>query len=155
MTIQLGLPPHFERQSDPYEVFSVLSCGATAMAWWLGGERTAIAMDGSEWHEPITAILILKRILEERGAMAREDRTREFPPVNPSTSPSRTEKVCALCGARLAGGSPRCSILRTTVSSRGPAHFSHSAWLLFRTLPIRQGKTRSRSEGRTKSSRGP
>jgi hypothetical protein len=55
-----------------------LSCGATGVAWWLGAERTAIAMDGSEWDEPSTAVLILKRVLEERGAMAAEARPRDF-----------------------------------------------------------------------------
>lgn len=74
MTVQLGLPPHMERQSDPYEILLCLSCGATGVAWWLGAERTAIAMDGSEWDDPSTAVLILKRVLEERGAMAAEAR---------------------------------------------------------------------------------
>ena len=55
-----------------------LGCGATGIAWWLGAERTAIAIDGSEWDEPSTAILILRRILEERAAMAREDRSWDF-----------------------------------------------------------------------------
>lgn len=78
MTLQLGLPPHMERQSDPYEILLCLSCGATGVAWWLGGERTSIAMDGSEWDEPSTAVLIVKRVLEERGAMAAEARARDF-----------------------------------------------------------------------------
>jgi hypothetical protein len=78
ITVQLGLPPLMERQTDFYELIMCLGCGATGIAWWLGAERTAIAIDGSEWDEPSTAILILRRILEERAAMAREDRTRDF-----------------------------------------------------------------------------
>jgi hypothetical protein len=78
ITTQLRLPPLFERQTDPYEIGLCLACGATGVAWWLGGERTAIAMDGSEWDEPSTAVLILKRVLEERGAMIDEARPRDF-----------------------------------------------------------------------------
>lgn len=71
VTVQLDLSPSMERQTDPYEIVLCLTCGATGMAWWLG-ERTAIAIDGSEWDELSTAVLILKRVLEERAAMARE-----------------------------------------------------------------------------------
>ena len=78
ITTQLRLPPLFERQTDPYEIGLCLACGATGVAWWLGAERTAIAMDGSEWDEPSTAVLILKRVLEERGAMIDEARPRDF-----------------------------------------------------------------------------
>jgi hypothetical protein len=67
-----------ERQSDPYEVLLCLTCGSTGVAWYINGERVAIAMDGSEWDEPSTAVLILKRVLEERGAMADEARPRDF-----------------------------------------------------------------------------
>jgi hypothetical protein len=78
ITVQLGLPPLMERQTDFYELTMCLGCGATGIAWWLGAERTAITIDGSEWAEPSTAILILRRILEERAAMAREDRSSDF-----------------------------------------------------------------------------
>jgi hypothetical protein len=55
-----------------------MSCGTTGIAWWLGAERVAIAMHGDEWNEPSTAVLILKRVLEERAGMAREDRRWDF-----------------------------------------------------------------------------
>jgi hypothetical protein len=75
MTVQLALPPHMERQSDPYEILLCLTCGTTGVAWYTSGERVAIAMEGSEWDEPSTAVVILKRILEERATMAREGRS--------------------------------------------------------------------------------
>jgi len=71
MTVQLGLPPLPERENDPYQVLLCLTCGATGMAWWLG-ERVTIAIDGDEWNEQSTAVLILKRVVEERAAMASE-----------------------------------------------------------------------------------
>jgi hypothetical protein len=74
VTAQLALPPLMERQTDPYQVVLCLACGATGIAWWLG-ERVAIAIHGGEWKEPSTAVVILKRVLEERAAMAREDRS--------------------------------------------------------------------------------
>jgi hypothetical protein len=77
VTVQLGLSPSIQRQTDPYEIVLCLTCGATGIAWWLG-ERVAIAMHGDEWNEPSTAVLILKRVLEERAAMAREDRGWDF-----------------------------------------------------------------------------
>jgi len=78
MTVQLGLPPHLERQSDPYEILLCLTCGATGIAWWLGAEQMAIAMHGDEWNEPSTAVIILKRVLEARAAMARDGQTWDF-----------------------------------------------------------------------------
>jgi hypothetical protein len=77
LTAQLALPPLMERQTDPYQVVLCLKCGATGIAWWLG-EQVAIAVHGDEWNEPSTAVLILKRVLEERAAMARGDRTWDF-----------------------------------------------------------------------------
>jgi hypothetical protein len=61
-----------ERQTDPYEILLCLTCGSTGIAWYIHGERVAIAMDGSEWDEPSTAVLILKRVLEERAAIGPE-----------------------------------------------------------------------------------
>ncbi len=77
VTVQLGLSPSVERQTDPYEIVLCLSCGATGIAWWLG-ERTAIAIAGIEWNEPSTAVLILKHVLHERAEMARENRGWDF-----------------------------------------------------------------------------
>ena len=77
VTVQLGLSPSIERQTDPYEIVLCLTCGATGMAWWLG-ERTAIAIGGNEWNEPSTAVLILKHVLQERAVMAREKRGWDF-----------------------------------------------------------------------------
>lgn len=74
VTAQLALSPLMERQTDPYQVILCLTCGATGIAWWLG-EQVAIAIHGDEWNEPSTAVVILKRVLEERAAMAREDRS--------------------------------------------------------------------------------
>jgi hypothetical protein len=78
ITVQLGLPPITDRHNDPYQVLICLTCGATGMAWWLGGERTAIAIESSEWNEPSTAVLILRRVLEERAARTREGWTWDF-----------------------------------------------------------------------------
>jgi hypothetical protein len=77
-TVQLGLPPLAERQNDPYQVVMCLACGATGIAWWLGGERVAIAIEGNEWSEPVTAVLILKHVLEERAARTCEGWTWDF-----------------------------------------------------------------------------
>ena len=77
ITVELGLPPLMERQTDPYQVVLCLTCGATGITWWLG-EQVAIAMHGDDWNEPSTAVLILKRVLEERAAMLREPRTWDF-----------------------------------------------------------------------------
>lgn len=77
-TVKLDLPPLAERQNDPYQVVMCLSCGATGIAWWLDGEKVAIAIEGSEWNEPATAVTILKRVLEERTARPREDWTWDF-----------------------------------------------------------------------------
>jgi len=74
VTAQLALPVLMERQTDPYLVVLCLACGATGIVWWLE-ERVAIAILGEDWNEPSTAVLILKRVLEERAAMAREDRS--------------------------------------------------------------------------------
>jgi hypothetical protein len=73
LTTQLALHPLVERQSDPYLVALCLACGATVIAWWLG-ERVVLAVEGDEWNEPTTAILILKRVLEERTVQATEAR---------------------------------------------------------------------------------
>jgi hypothetical protein len=78
ITVQLRLPPLTERHNDPYQVLMCLTCGALGLAWWLGGERTAIAIDGREWSEPSTAVLILRRVLEERAARTREGWTWDF-----------------------------------------------------------------------------
>ena len=78
ITVQLGLPPLVERQTDPYEVLMCLTCGATGMAWWLTGERTTIALEGSEWNEPSATVLILRRVLEERTVRTREGSTWDF-----------------------------------------------------------------------------
>ena len=67
VTVHLGLPPLAERQNDPYQVVLCLTCGTTGMAWWITGERVAIAIGGDEWNEPATALLILKHVLEERA----------------------------------------------------------------------------------------
>ena len=72
ITVELRMPPLTERHNDPYQVLMCLTCGATGMAWWLGREHTAIAMEGSDWNEPSTAVLILKHVLEERAAMTRQ-----------------------------------------------------------------------------------
>ncbi len=48
------------------------------MAWWLGGEQVAIAIEGNEWNEPATAVLILKRVLQERAATTCEGSTWDF-----------------------------------------------------------------------------
>lgn len=74
LTAQLALPPLIERQTDFYQLGMCLTCGATGMTWWRR-ERVAIAMHGDEWYEPSMAVVILKRVLEERAAMAREDRS--------------------------------------------------------------------------------
>jgi hypothetical protein len=79
ITAQLGLPPLVERPSDPITVVLCLTCGVTRIAW-LSGERVAIAIQGSEWNEPSTALLILKRVLEERATRIREGWTWEFLP---------------------------------------------------------------------------
>ncbi len=76
--MQLGLPPLIERQNDPYQVVLCLTCGTANIAWWMAGERVAIAIEGSEWNEPSTAVLILKRVLEERAAMTRDGQTWDF-----------------------------------------------------------------------------
>jgi hypothetical protein len=55
-----------------------LACGATGIAWWLGGEKVAIAIEGNEWNEATTAVLILKRVLEERAARTCEGWTWDF-----------------------------------------------------------------------------
>jgi hypothetical protein len=78
MTVQLALPPHIERQADPYEILLCLTCGTTGLAWYIAGERSAIVLDPNEWSEPSTAVVILKRVLEERAAMAREGSTWDF-----------------------------------------------------------------------------
>lgn len=78
VTVQLGLPPLAERQADPYQVVLCLTCSTTSMAWWLGGEKVAIAIEGNEWNEPATAVLILKRVLEERAARTCEGWTWDF-----------------------------------------------------------------------------
>jgi hypothetical protein len=78
VTTQLALPPVVERQSDPYQVVLCLTCGTTSMAWWMTGERVAIAVEGDEWNEPVTALLILKRVLEERAARTSESWTWDF-----------------------------------------------------------------------------
>ncbi len=105
VTVQLGLPPLIQRHNDPYQVLMCLTCGATGVAWWLGGERISIAIDGSDWNESSNAALILKRVLEERAASGDEGRTWDFR-VMPLTSSSRTEKVaarvCVVCGTSLA-----------------------------------------------------
>jgi hypothetical protein len=75
MTVQLALPPHMERQTDPYEILLCLTCGTTGLAWYINGERSAIVMDPDEWNEPSTSVVVLKRVMEERGAMAREGLT--------------------------------------------------------------------------------
>jgi hypothetical protein len=48
------------------------------MAWWLGGEKVAIAIEGNEWNEPAAAVLILRRVLEERAAGTCEGWTWDF-----------------------------------------------------------------------------
>jgi hypothetical protein len=78
ITVQLSLPPLYERQGDPYQVVICLTCGTANIAWWMSGERVAIVIDGDEWNEPGTALLILKRVLEERAARASEGRTWDF-----------------------------------------------------------------------------
>jgi hypothetical protein len=77
-TVQLDLPPLAERQNDPYEVVMCLTRGTTGVAWWLGGEKVAIAIGGNEWNGPATAVLILKRVLEERAPRTCEDWTWDF-----------------------------------------------------------------------------
>jgi hypothetical protein len=77
-TVQLDLPPLAERQTDPVSIETCLACGATGIAWWLGGEKVAIAIEGDEWSEPVTAVLILKRVLEERAARTCEGWTWDF-----------------------------------------------------------------------------
>lgn len=77
-TVRLSLPPLAKRQSDPYQVVMCLACGATGMAWWLAGEKVAIAIEGNEWNESATAVLILKRVLEERAARTCEGQTWDF-----------------------------------------------------------------------------
>jgi hypothetical protein len=80
ITVHLGLPPLPDRQGDFHQLVICLGCGATGMAFWITGERVAIAMDGSEWSEPSTAVVILKRILQERAAMICEEGRRwDFP----------------------------------------------------------------------------
>ena len=78
ITVQLGLPRLIERHTDPYQVVLCLTCGSTSMAWFLGGEQVSIAIEGSEWNEPATAVLILKRVLEERAARTCQDWTWDF-----------------------------------------------------------------------------
>src|SRR6202011_4548835 len=51
LTVQLSLPPHMERQTDPYEILCCLGCGTTGLSWYINGERVAIAIEGSEWEE--------------------------------------------------------------------------------------------------------
>jgi hypothetical protein len=70
ITTQLGLPRLAERPGDPYEVLLCLTCGATTIAWWMFGERVAVALEGDEWNEPATALLILRRVLQERADLA-------------------------------------------------------------------------------------
>jgi hypothetical protein len=74
ITTQLGLRPLVERQTDPYQVVLCLTCGAASMAWWIAGESVAIAIEGDDWNEPATALLILKRVLEERARQSYEGR---------------------------------------------------------------------------------
>jgi hypothetical protein len=78
ITVQLELPRLIERQTDPYQVVMCLTCGTTSMAWFLGGEQVAIAIEGDEWDQPATAILILKHVLAERAATTCESRTWDF-----------------------------------------------------------------------------
>ncbi len=78
ITVRLGLPPLVERQTDFYQLVMCLGCGTANIAWWMAGERVAIAIEGGEWNEPSTAVLILKRVLEERAAMACEGWTWDF-----------------------------------------------------------------------------
>ena len=78
ITVQLGLPQLVGRQNDFYQVVICLTCGTANIAWWMTGERVAIVVDGDEWNEPATAVLILKRVLEERAASASEGRTWNF-----------------------------------------------------------------------------
>ena len=67
LTSQLALPPLVERPTDPYLCFLCLGCGAAVVAWWMGGEHITLAISGEEWHEPTTALMVLKRTLEERA----------------------------------------------------------------------------------------
>ena len=78
ITVQLELPRLIERQTDPYQVVTCLICGTTSMAWLLNGEQVSIAIEGSDWNEPATAVLILKRVLEERAANTCESWTWDF-----------------------------------------------------------------------------
>jgi hypothetical protein len=44
----------------------------------MNAERVILAISGEEWNEPVTAVLILKRVLEERVARTGEGATWDF-----------------------------------------------------------------------------
>jgi hypothetical protein len=78
ITHQLPLPPLVGRDSDPYFVSMCLTCAATRIVWWVNGERIVLTIQGDAWTEPATAVLILKRVLEERATTTREGWTWDF-----------------------------------------------------------------------------
>jgi hypothetical protein len=78
ITHQLPFPRLVERDSDPYFVSTCLVCAATMIVWWVNGERIVLAIQGDDWDEPSSAVLVLKHVFEERAAMAREGWSWEF-----------------------------------------------------------------------------
>jgi len=73
ITHQLPLPRLAERDSDPYFASMCLECAATMIVWWINGERIVHTIQGDDWNEPATAVVLLKHVLEERAALIRAD----------------------------------------------------------------------------------